>query len=77
LSDPNSREAPQSNQVWRVTYADAISEKYPETLRERVAAAEAAIFQRLQELTRDTDSANERSDLRQATETLLLSRPTH
>jgi hypothetical protein len=71
LSDPNNRAVPQSNSVWRVIYADAIAENNPEKLWEKVAAAEAAIFERLQELTQDADSGDERSDLRLATKTLL------
>ena len=52
-------------------YADALDEKNLAKLGEKVAVAEAAIFQRLQELTKEADSSSERFELRQAAEKLL------
>ena len=71
MSDPENRATSQSNHVWRAIYANAVAEKNPEKLREKVTAAETAIFQRLQELTQESDSSGERSDLQKAAEALL------
>lgn len=69
MSDPNSQS--RVDQPWRAIYADAIAEKNPRKLQPKVAAAEAAIFHRLQELAQNSGSDGEQSALRNAAAALL------
>jgi hypothetical protein len=57
---------------WKEMVAEAVSETDPRQLREKVAAAEAAIFQRLQRLaTSSKGSQTEMRELRAASDRLL------
>jgi hypothetical protein len=58
--------------AWRTFVADAMSETNPEKLRDKIAAAEAAVFDRLQALAANsTSQPAEVGELREASETLL------
>jgi len=57
--------------TWSQTFSDAIEEKDPQKLQEKVAAAEAAIFSRLQGLARSNGAEAEIIALRKASDTLL------
>ena len=56
---------------WRDVFTAAMAEKDPQKLNDKVAAAEAAIFERLQHLTQNSHSGEERLALREASEALL------
>lgn len=56
---------------WKEMVAEAVSETDPQQLREKVAAAEAAIFQRLQRLANSKGSHTEMRELRAASDRLL------
>jgi hypothetical protein len=51
---------------WHEPYQAALLEFDPEKLKEKIAAAEAAIFQRFQELAGETDHSEERTSLQDA-----------
>lgn len=57
--------------VWSQTFSEAVKEKDPQKLQEKVAAAEAAIFNRLQSLTQGNGAEIEIIALREASDTLL------
>jgi len=57
--------------VWSQTFSEALKEKDPQKLQEKVAAAEAAIFNRLQDLAQGNGAEIEISALREASNTLL------
>jgi DNA primase large subunit len=56
--------------AWQKLCQEALVELDPDKLKERVAAAEAAVFIRSQELARSSDSQAERQALRDATNSL-------
>ena len=56
---------------WKKTLHEALVEVNPVKLREKVAEAEAAIFQRLQALGQSSDSSGERYALQDASNALL------
>jgi hypothetical protein len=56
---------------WKSVLQEALMEINPDKLKEKVAEAEVAIFQRLQALGRNTDSAEERHALQDASNALL------
>jgi hypothetical protein len=57
---------------WQQIYQDAVLELDKDRLRERVAAAEAAIFSRLQALSPTVDSLSERHAIEDAQATLRI-----
>jgi hypothetical protein len=57
--------------AWQQVLQEALMEVNPERLREKVAEAEAAVFQRLQSLAQLPDSAEERNALHDAADSLL------
>jgi hypothetical protein len=57
---------------WQRPLQDALLELDPEILKLRVVEAETAIFERLQELSSDHDSSEERQELLDATNTLRV-----
>ena len=57
--------------VWSQTFSEAVKEKDPQKLQEKVAAAEAAIFNRLQGLAQGNGAEIEITALREASDTLL------
>jgi hypothetical protein len=57
--------------VWSQAFSEAVREKDPQKLQEKVAAAEAAIFNRLQDLTQGNGAEIEITALREASDTLL------
>jgi hypothetical protein len=58
--------------AWKETVAEAMSESNPENLPAKIAAAEAAIFERLQVLVTKSDSRSaEVRELREASQALL------
>jgi hypothetical protein len=59
------------NFEWQQTLREALMERDPDRLRDRVAEAEAAVFLRLQDLGQAQGSFAERRALHEATETLL------
>jgi hypothetical protein len=71
VSDARSRKTAQENHAWRAIYAEAIAETDPQKLKDKVAAAEAAIFHRLQVLAQNSGPAGEQSSLREAADILL------
>jgi hypothetical protein len=56
---------------WQSTLREALMELNPERLKIKVAKAEEAIFQRLQSLNHQTDGAEERHALQDASNMLL------
>jgi hypothetical protein len=56
--------------VWQKLCREALIELDPDKLKERVAAAEAAVFMRSQELAHSSDAQAERQALRDATSSL-------
>jgi hypothetical protein len=56
---------------WKSVLQEALIEINPDKLREKVAEAEVAIFQRLQALGQSPDSAEERHTLQDASNALL------
>ena len=60
-----------SNSEWKKLVKEAVVEVNPDRLKEKVAEAEAAIFQRLQALERGSDNSSERFALQDASNTLL------
>lgn len=61
-----------NNSEWKKLVKEAVVEVNPDRLKEKVAEAEAAIFQRLQALERSSDSPAERHALQDASNTLLI-----
>ena len=57
---------------WQNEYAEALLETNPQNLFERVEAAEAAIFNRLQHLSQDFDSFTERQVIEDALHSLRV-----
>lgn len=57
--------------AWSLTFSEALKEKDPQKLQKKVAAAEAAIFTRLQDLTQANGAETEIIALREASNTLL------
>jgi hypothetical protein len=57
---------------WQKSLRAAVVEVNPEALKQKVADAELAIFERLQELCSATDSAAERTALQDASNTLRV-----
>lgn len=57
---------------WQRPLQEALLELDPETLKQKVVEAETAIFERLQELSSDHDSSEERQELLDATNTLRV-----
>ena len=57
--------------AWQRVLHEALVELNPDQLKEKVAAAEAAIFQRLQDLGQRPDDAEERHALHDASNALL------
>ena len=57
---------------WKKLVQDALVEVNPDKLRDKVADAEAAVFQRLQALTSKSDSSEELHALQDASNTLLV-----
>jgi hypothetical protein len=58
--------------AWQKPRREAVVEINPEILKQKVAEAELAIFERLQELSGATDSAAERGALEDASNTLRV-----
>jgi glycyl-tRNA synthetase beta subunit len=56
---------------WKKLVQQALVEPNPDKLKEKVADAESAIFQRLQALERSSESSVERHALQDASNTLL------
>ena len=56
---------------WSQVFSDAVKEKSPQALREKIAAAETAIFNRLQDLARSNGAEAETIALREASDILL------
>lgn len=56
---------------WKKLVQQALVEANPDKLKEKVADAESAIFQRLQALERSSESSVERHALQDASNTLL------
>lgn len=57
---------------WQKPVREALLELDPERLKQKVANAEAAIFERLQVLSRDNGTAEERQALQDATNSLRV-----
>ncbi len=57
---------------WKKLLQEALVEVNPDRLRDKVADAEAAIFQRLQALERSSDTAEELRALQDASSDLLV-----
>ena len=57
--------------AWSQTFSEAVKETDPHKLHEKVAAAEAAIFHRLQDLAEANGAEREIMALRKATDALL------
>jgi hypothetical protein len=57
--------------VWSQTFSEAVTEEDPQKLREKVSAAEAAIFHRLQDLAQSDGAEAEIIALRKASDILL------
>lgn len=57
--------------VWSQTFSEAVREKDLQKLQEKVAAAEAAIFTRLQDLAQGNGAEMEIMALREASNALL------
>jgi hypothetical protein len=57
---------------WKKLVQQALVEANPDKLKEKVADAESAIFQRLQALERSAESSVERHALQDASNTLLV-----
>jgi hypothetical protein len=57
---------------WKSVLQEALMEIDPDKLKEKVAQAEVAIFQRLQALGRSSDSSEERHALQDASNALLV-----
>jgi hypothetical protein len=60
-----------NNFEWKNVLHEALVEVNPDKLKEKVAEAEAAIFQRLQALRESSESAEERHALQDASNALL------
>ena len=61
-----------NNSEWKKLVQEALVEVNPAKLKGKVADAEAAIFQRLQELAKDSQSASEIHALQDASNSLLV-----
>ena len=70
MTHPDDRNFVAGLYSWSQTFSEAVNEKDPGKLREKVAAAETAIFNRLQALT-EGDAGIELMALREASRTLL------
>jgi hypothetical protein len=57
--------------AWSQTFSQAVKEKDPQKLQEKVAAAEAAIFNRLQDLAQGNGAEIEIIALREASNIIL------
>jgi hypothetical protein len=57
--------------AWSPTFSQAVKEKDPQKLQEKVAAAEAAIFNRLQDLAQGNGAEIEIIALREASNIIL------
>ena len=71
MTHPNDLDPDHKLYVWSQTFSEAIREKDPRKLQEKVSAAEAAIFHRLQDLARSDRAEAETIALRKASDILL------
>lgn len=71
MTHPNDLGPDQNIYAWSQTFSEAVIEKDPQKLQEKVSAAEAAIFHRLQDLAQSDGAEAETIALRKASEILL------
>lgn len=71
MTHPNDLGPDHQLYAWSQTFSEAVTEKDPQKLREKVSAAEAAIFHRLQDLAQSDGAEAEIIALRKASDILL------
>jgi hypothetical protein len=68
---PDEHNSDHKNYAWSQAFCDALEEKDPQKLNDKLVAAEAAIFNRLQALAQSDGSNSEIVALREASNALL------
>ena len=69
---PSTRGTSSAIPAWKQVYLNVHREKTTDGLTHAVFAAEAAIFERLRQLSGSSDHADERAEMQAATEEMLV-----